>query len=37
METDNFSDDYTDDDQLKKYASDLVKVYKSEKEKRKKT
>ncbi len=36
METDNFSDDYTDDDQLKKYASDLVKVYKSEKEKRKK-
>ena len=35
METDNFSDDYSDDDQLAKYADDLAKVYKSEKQKRK--
>ena len=35
METDKFSAKYSDTDQLKKYANDLVKIYKSEKQKRK--
>lgn len=35
MATDKFRTKYSDADQLKKYAEDLVKVYKSEKQKRK--
>lgn len=35
MDTDKFRNKYSDADQLKKYAEDLVKVYKSEKQKRK--
>ncbi len=35
METDKFSAKHSDADQLKKYANDLVKIYKSEKQKRK--
>ena len=35
MGTDNLSAGYSDNDQLKKYADDLVKIYQSEKQKRK--
>ena len=35
METDKFHAKYSDSDQLKKYADDLVKIYQSEKQKRK--
>lgn len=35
METDKFHTKYSDADQLKKYADDLVKIYQSEKQKRK--
>jgi len=35
METDKFYSKYSDADQLKKFADDLVKIYKSEKQKRK--
>lgn len=35
MDIDKFHSKYSDADQLKKYAEDLVKIYKSEKQKRK--